>query len=395
VLRPVRSASKEASKPKKSKRPAPRTVELFVGAGGLAIGLHRAGFKPALAVDWDEPSIATLRANKRRYTRGWTLRHDDVQKLDYPSLELGDVDVVSAGAPCQPFSVGGQLRGEGDPRNMFPEVVRAVRELSPRSFVFENVRGLLFPRNRSYFNYILAQLRTPSRTRRADEDWRAHFSALEAVAEATHEYRVVWRLLNAADYGLAQSRPRLVVVGIRAEQTADFVWPEPTHGREALVRALMDDGYWDRHGVSTPIRKRVRAGLAAKRAAEDELLPWMTLRDVIARLGAPIKSAADGDPSHVAVPGARLYKKHAGSVLDWPGKTVKAGVHGCPGGEHIVLLDNGSHRYLTIRECAALQGFPADYNLPTLRTRAMRQLGNAVPVALSEAVGSRLMPVLI
>jgi DNA (cytosine-5)-methyltransferase 1 len=278
---------------------------------------------------------------------------------------------------------------------MFPEVVRAVRELSPRSFVFENVRGLLFPRNRPYLNYILAQLRTPSRTRRADEDWRAHFAALEAIPEAEHEYRVEWRLLNAADYGLAQSRPRLVVVGVRAGETGDFIWPKATHGREALVRALMDDDYWDRHGVSINIRKRVRSGLRGKRAADDGLLAWVTLRDVTAQLGPPLKSAAHGDPSHVAVAGARLYRKHAGSVLDWPGKTVKAGVHGCPGGEHIVLLDDGSHRYLTIRECAALQGFPDDYNLPTLRTHAMRQLGNAVPVALSEAVGSRLIPVLV
>jgi DNA (cytosine-5)-methyltransferase 1 len=394
VRRPVRQAAKSAPKPRIStKSKAPKSVELFVGAGGLAMGLHRVGFKPALAVDWDEPSIGTLRANKKRYTRGWTLRHEDVQTVDYGTLELGDIDVVSAGAPCQPFSVGGQLRGEGDPRNMFPEVVRAVRELVPRAFVFENVRGLLFPRNRPYLDYILAQLRVPSRTRRPDEHWRAHFAALQAIPEPEHEYRVDWRLLNAADFGLAQYRPRLVVVGVSVDEQRAFAWPEPTHGKDALLRALLADEYWERHGVPRKIRKSVRARLNGKKPGDDNLLPWMTLRDVVSRLGPPLKDGAKGDAAHVAVPGARLYKKHAGSVLDWPGKTVKAGVHGCPGGEHIVLLDDGSHRYLTVRECAVLQGFPDDYNLPTLRTHAMRQLGNAVPVALSEAVGSRLMQV--
>jgi len=195
---------------RRPKPPKPRAVELFAGAGGLALGLHRAGFRTALAVDWDERAYETLKANKRKYTRGWDLKREDVRKLDYATLELGDVDIVSAGAPCQPFSIGGQLRGEGDPRNMFPEVVRAVRELRPRAFLFENVRGLLFPRARPYFDYILAQLRNPSRTRRADEDWLAHKAALDRIPEALHEYRVEWRLLNAADFGLPQNRPRLV-----------------------------------------------------------------------------------------------------------------------------------------------------------------------------------------
>jgi DNA (cytosine-5)-methyltransferase 1 len=100
------------------------------------------------------------------------------------------------------------------------------------------------------------------------------------------------------------------------------------------------------------------------------------------------------DPAHVVVPGARLYPKHTGSRLDWVAKTVKAGVHGTPGGEHIVLLDDGSHRYLTVRECALLQGFAVDYALPEKRTPAMRQLGNAVPVAVAEALGKQLDTIL-
>jgi len=100
------------------------------------------------------------------------------------------------------------------------------------------------------------------------------------------------------------------------------------------------------------------------------------------------------DPLHTYVGGARLYAKHTGSALDWPAKTVKAGVNGSPGGEHIVIQDSGYFRYLTVRECARLQGFPNRYELPNLRGKAMRQLGNAVPVPLAEAMGRRLAEVL-
>lgn len=376
-----------------TKSARPRAVELFAGAGGLALGLRRAGFSTELAVEWDDRAVDTLRANKRKYTRGWSLKSEDVRQLDYAALDLADIDIVSAGAPCQPFSIGGRLRGEDDPRNMFPEVVRAVRELRPRSFLFENVRGLLFPRALPYFEYILAQLRNPSRVRRADEDWKAHKAALDRIPADEHEYVVDWKILNAADFGVPQNRPRLVVVGVRADIQRTFLWPDATHSKVALVNALLGDDYWEAFGVAEGVRAAARVGL--RQCLDDDLEPWMTLRDVLTRLGPPLgEGAKDGDLAHRFVPGARLYTKHAGSRLDWPAKTIKAGVHGCPGGEHIALLDDGSHRYLTVRECAAIQGFPDDYALDHIRTRAMKQLGNAVPVPLAEAVGSRLVEVL-
>lgn len=370
-----------------------RHVDLFVGAGGLALGLQRAGFLPALTVDWDERSIATLEANSQRYTRDWSAVRADVRDLDYSAIALSPVSLVSAGAPCQPFSIGGQLRGEDDERNMFPEVVRAVRELRPRAFVFENVRGLLFPRARRYFDYILAQLRVPSRTRRSDEGWLTHKSALERIPRNRHEYYVDWQVLNAADFGLPQNRPRLVVVGIDARENITFPWPETTHCQDALVNALLGNEYWELHDVPTKVRDSAREGLTQRTSSEKPR--WTTIRDLTMRLGPPtVGDTSKEDASHSFVPGARLYAKHRGSRLDWPAKTVKAGVHGCPGGEHIVILDDGSHRYLTVRECAALQGFPDDYILPELRSVAMRQLGNAVPPALAEAVGMRLVEAL-
>jgi DNA (cytosine-5)-methyltransferase 1 len=372
-----------------------RSLELFAGAGGLALGLNRVGFEPSLLVDFDPRSCETLRANGsagRRYTCGWPIKDDDVRHLDYGTYE--GVDLLSAGAPCQPFSIGGRLRAEGDDRNMFPEAVRAVREVRPRAFVLENVRGLLFSRARPYFDYLVAELRAPSRAARRQEDWQAHYARLAKVPPRRQEYRVHWRLLNAADYGVGQNRPRLVIVGIRADQGREWTWPEPTHSRDALIAALHADHYWDEHGVARAVRNRVRARLPRYRPNGVDEDRWRTLRDLTRRLGPPSRSPIGNDPAHVHVPGARLYTKHTGSTLDWPAKTVKAGVHGCPGGEHIVVKDNGSYRYLTVRECASLQGFPTDYALPEARGLAMRQLGNAVPVPLAEAVGTKLREVL-
>lgn len=375
--------------------PCLQTVELFAGAGGMALGLERAGFKPRLLADFDRDSCATLRANAARLGASPAdVRCVDVRELGYS--EFKGVDLLSAGAPCQPFSQGGRLRGEDDDRNMFPEAVRAIREIRPRAFLLENVRGLLFPRVKSYFDYLVAELRMPSRSISGVTDWEAQREALDAIPQDEHEYRVQWRIVNAADFGLGQARPRLVIVGLRKDQR-DWTWPQPTHSRAALVRELRAERYWDAHEVPERVRRRVRRRLARSQVETGygQGRRWRTLRDVMRQIGPPARSARlTHDPLHTYIGGARLYAKHTGSALDWPAKTVKAGVNGSPGGEHIVVQDSGYFRYLTVRECARLQGFPNRYDLPDLRGKAMRQLGNAVPVPLAEAMGRRLAEVL-
>src|SRR6266511_1349585 len=367
------------------------SVELFAGAGGLTLGLKLAEFELICLVEQDPQCCDTLRTNGLVLGLDpYNLIEDQIEKI---SLEhLYGIGVLAAGAPCQPFSSAGHGRGHSDQRNMFPQVIRAVREARPRAFVIENVRGLLFDRARDYFLSVLARLRTPSRES-ADHMLAEDYHKSQPEPSQDDEYRVYHTLLDAADYGLAQHRPRLFVVGL-AQSEASWTWPEPTHSRDALVVALLEDDYWERHDVDKAVRDRVRKRLPNPRL-NPQGEPWTTLRDVLATLGPPGTSVESAvDPAHVFVPGARLYRRHTGSPLDWVAKTVKSGVHGSPGGEHIVLLDDGSHRYLTVRECAVLQGFPATYELPKLRTPAMRQLGNAVPVTVAEAVGSRLREVL-
>lgn len=367
-----------------------RSVELFGGAGGLALGLHVAEFDPVAIIENDRDCCETLRANAKHHhnaTVDLLVREQSVVAFKYS--EIGPVDLLAAGGPCQPFSHGGQRRGSLDERNLFPQVVRALHDVQPTAFVIENVRGLLFRDMELYFKRLLRELRAP----------RRHYasSGHSRRGRPADEYKIFFRVLNAADFGLPQNRQRLFIVGLRPKLADRWAWPEPTHSRDALIQALLADEYWDAHGVPQKVRRRVRAAIpeAARKRLNTTGENWRTLRGLLSDLDPPARNVATAtDPAHVFVPDARLYPKHTGSKLDWPAKTVKAGVHGCPGGEHIVVFDNGKHRYFTVRECALLQGFPKDYVFPKLRTKAMRQIGNAVPIPVAGAVGRQLAEVL-
>jgi DNA (cytosine-5)-methyltransferase 1 len=134
------------------------------------------------------------------------------------------------------------------------------------------------------------------------------------------------------------------------------------------------------------LRDRARAAELRTRKIEPLERPWVTLRDAIQSLGDP-----DGQRNHVHQPGARVYPGHTGSPLDLPAKALKAGDHGVPGGENMMVRDDGTVRYFTTREAARLVGLPDDYLFPRSWSESMRQLGNAVPAQLGEAAGRWLM----
>ncbi len=368
------------------------SVELFAGAGGLAIGLHQAGFQPRLVIERDRHCCATLRHNSGKGffgSHGWSVVDSDVRTVVYGSAD-GTLDLVSGGPPCQPFSMGGRHRAARDARDMFPEAVRAVRELRPRAFVFENVKGLARSAFSAYLAYIKLQLQHPDVTRMTDEDWVDHLARLEqhdTASSSRKGYRVAVKLINAANHGVPQRRERLVFVGIRDDLAIEWVFPPDTHSREALLLGKSSGEYWHRHGIppeSVPFR-RSRENEAAR-----TLSPWVTVRDALAGIPDPESEWAGlkALSNHVFQPGARSYPGHTGSPLDEPAKTLKAGVHGVPGGENMIVLDGGRLRYLTARESARLQTFPDSYEFQGSWTETMRQLGNAVPVKLAQVIGS-------
>ncbi len=373
-----------------------RAVELFAGAGGLALGLSKAGFKPELVVERDSHCCATLLANKSWRNspgRNWPIPFEgDVREVDFRPYE-GRLDLISGGPPCQPFSIGGEHRAHDDHRDMWPEAVRAVRQARPRSFVFENVRGLLREAFATYLGYVLLQLQHPSLAKRDGEEWRDHLGRLQRhhTNGGEVEYRVVFELLDAADYGVAQRRHRVVFVGFRADVHADFYFPRATHSQEALILSKLRGDYWDQHEV--PLRERVMPVRMASRNAAMLITPaekpWRTVRDALWGLSDPERdrSTAAMLDGHRYQPGAKSYAGHTGSPIDEPAKALKAGVHGVPGGENMMRKFDGSVRYFTVREAARLQAFPDQWRFTGPWSEAMRQLGNAVPTTLGEVIG--------
>ncbi|MEB5967340.1 DNA cytosine methyltransferase [Comamonas testosteroni] len=385
-----------------------RAVELFAGAGGLAMGVSLAGFKSEAVVEWDKWACDTVRENQRRdypLVSSWPLHEGDVRDVDWSNVPT-DIDLLAGGPPCQPFSMGGKHKAHDDKRDMFPATVHVVRTLRPKTFIIENVKGLTRSAFSNYFEYIKLQLEFPEAPRRAQETWFDHLLRLQAEKTSGRmhlhglTYNVTSTLVNAADYGIPQKRERVFIVGTRSDLDIDWHFPEATHSEAALMHAQWVTGeYWERHKIAKKDRPlplpRLEKRIQALAANPPRTLPWRTVRDAISDLPDPRSKAAATIRDHKFQDGAKVYPGHTGSPLDLPAKTIKAGGHGVPGGENMMVLPDGSVRYFTIRETARIQTFPDGYVFHGAWGESMRQLGNAVPMALGKIVASSVAQALI
>ncbi len=330
-----------------------RSIELFAGCGGLAKGLERAGLEHVGFFEFNRQACESLRANFNPDL----VYEGDVRKIDFTGFR--GVDVVSGGPPCQPFSLGGLARAYDDSRDMFPQAARVISEVRPRAFVFENVKGLLREKFKPYFDYILLRLAYPDCHADEKESWRDHAARLRGIQSGEMRYRGVryeihHRLLNAVNYGVAQIRERVFIVGFRSDLHVGWHWPDPIcHTKEERI----------------------------------------SIAHELADVPDP-RSAANSFSDHVFIDGAREYPGHTGSDVSKPSKTIKAGAHGVPGGENMLRFPDGTLRYMTVREAKLIQSFPPDFTVTGSWGEALRQIGNAVPVRLAEAVGRRLVETL-
>lgn len=351
-------------------------AELFAGCGGLATGLQLAGFEHSCMVESNSVACETLR---RYFTQSQSGSRPIVLEQDVRTIQWDDsseVALLAGGPPCQPFSVAGIAEGKRDSRDMWPEAVRAVQELRPRAFLFENVRGLLRPSFAGYLDSIVNRLAYAGQRR----------------GKNAPLYNVAVVSVDAADYGVPQRRHRVFVGGVRADCGALRPFPAPTHSLGRLVwEKWISGAYWRRHSISgldSHMLSQVEQSMLRK-LRESQLEPqevaWRTCRDAFTGLGAPMHGS--NPTGHELRSGARQYSGHAGSPIDLPAKALKAGAHGVPGGENMLLGTDGSVRYFTVREAARLQGMPDSLMPSGSWSEAMRQLGNAVPVQLAEVAG--------
>lgn len=184
-------------------------VELCAGAGGQAIGLERAGFDHAVAVEIDPMASATLRLNRPE----WNVIEGDIANLH--GRDFRHVDLLAGGIPCPPFSVAGKQLGADDERDLFPQVLRLVHEAKPRALLVENVPGFASAKFTDYRNNIMAAL--------------AHMG-----------YQAEWRVLHAEDFGVPQLRPRFILVAFRGNAHSHFRWPVALAERATVADAVQD-----------------------------------------------------------------------------------------------------------------------------------------------------------
>ena len=369
------------------------SLEIFSGAGGLAKGIELAGAHHQAFVEWNADACKTLRKN---YSPEIVFETDI---RDFQFSQFNNIDIIAGGPPCQPFSLGGKAKGNEDERDMFPYAISAIRQLMPKAFIFENVKGLLRQSFAHYFNYIILQLTYPQ-VSLSHTDWRQNLSLLERIhTEGTYnglKYNVIFRLLNAADYGVPQKRERVVIVGIRNDLNLSWNFPEETHSEDALLWDKYVTGtYWEKHNISpSPLdlaqcsqqRERLQFQYGMFPPTKN---PWVTVRDALEGLPSPHEQGNMYD-EHLLRKGAKEYAGHTGSEIDQPSKTIKAGGHGVPGGENMIKYPDGTVRYYTVLEAKRIQTFPDDYPISGSWSEAMRQLGNAVPVRLANVIAHSL-----
>lgn len=323
---------------------SPTCIDLFAGAGGLSLGLKMAGWRTLVASDYDAAACATYRRN----FDGVEVLEDDIRGVSWKRLR-GKVDLVAGGPPCQPFSVAGNQKAHKDERDMLPEFVRAVREIKPRLLLMENVAGLTTSRNLPYLESKLDELRELG-------------------------YEVNFRLLNSADYGVAQERLRVIVFGGLSECPK---FPRATHGTRSRpyvpARAALE---------GAPEDEPNRAIVTYARNPVLRPSPWAGM--LVNGGGRPINLSEPSQTIPASAGGNRTHiVDSAGVLLDYHGHLIAGGKPRQGIVPHV--------RRLTLRESARLQSFPDNFEFCGERSAKYRQVGNAVPPLLGKAVGKALL----
>ncbi|WP_060894020.1 DNA cytosine methyltransferase [Streptomyces europaeiscabiei] len=336
------------------------SVEICAGAGGQALGLHRALFRHLALIEIDSNAIATLEANVvgNEEWDGCRVKQADLTKLEplelrlELGLEAGDLDLLAGGVPCPPFSVAGKQLGRDDDRDLFPDMLRLVDEFEPKAVMIENVRGLLEPdaKFREYRNWILGEL-----------------------ADMGYE-KCYWKVLEAKDYGVPQLRPRAILVALKREYVPFFSKKKPEALPLVTVAEALEDSMRDRFNDANDPQ------------ADDRFKEWF---------GKASKGVAP-----TLVGGS---KKHGGADLG-PTRAKKAwevlgvcglGVANTPKEMHRLKskdrdLFAKAGPKLTVTQAAIIQGFPEDWKFTGKKTAAYRQVGNAFPPPVAQAVGEQI-----
>ncbi len=330
----------------------PKIIELFAGAGGLALGAERAGFESLGLIEIDKSASETLRKNRPQ----WRVINEDIEQISpldleqYFSIAKGQLDVLSGGAPCQAFSYAGKRLGLEDARGtLFYHYALFLAKLQPKMFLFENVRGLVTHNKGQTFSTII-----------------------DIFTE--QGYAIQWKILNAWNYGAAQKRERLIIIGIRQDlaHKGSYEYPKP-HEYKPVLRDILLDCPPSEGSQYSP----------HKRAIFELVPPGGYWRDISPEIAKEyMKSCWEMGGGRTGIL-RRLS-------LDEPSLTVLTS----PSQKQTDRCHPLEARPFTVRENARCQGFPDQWEFCGSVGQQYKQVGNAVPVPMACAVLEQIVEVL-
>ena len=318
-------------------------LELFSGAGGSSLGYARAGLNIQFSIEKDFAAAQTYAQNHPN-TQVW---QEPIENVDFS--EFKGVDILLGSPPCQPFSVAGKQLADVDNRDMIPEFTRAIRTLRPRAFIMENVAGLSTARYGVYWAQV-------------QREWQ------------TLGYHLHLAILDAADFGVPQRRARLFAVGFKDPRAFEF--PQPIHGSRAGLLPFIKSG-----SVLNTLTDESLEGAIVTYAKNPVLRPSPWAGMLVNGGGRPIELDAPSPTIPASAGGNRTH------IVDFGGVLLEYHRHLYAGGAVREGLVEGVRR-LTLTESALLQGFSLEYQFLGAKTSQYRQIGNAVPPPLAEAMGN-------
>jgi DNA (cytosine-5)-methyltransferase 1 len=324
-------------------------IDLFSGAGGLSLGLRDAGFQVIAAVEIDRDAVQTYASHHPTVNQ-----HDvHIAKVSFRHLR-GQIALVAGGPPCQPFSSGGKRLSTADDRNAVPDYIKVLKDVEPPAFLLENVPGLAVGARGLYLASVKAEI--------------------EAIQQLG--YKVTYKVINAADYGVPQKRRRLIMVGLRGHR--EFSFPLPTHGSGRPLPYVSAGSKVDpREPVGEPNPSVVTY------AKRPDLRPNPYDGHVYNGGGRPIDLLR---ASHTILASAGGNKTH---WLDAQAIAIEYHQHLMSGGLPRTGVVPGARR-LTVEESALLQTFPSEVRFHGTRSSRYTQVGNAVPCLLAQILADAI-----